>query len=300
MPETFVEVRRAQPWLGTRVEIVASGGPTVAVEAAIEAAFAAIAGVHRALSAQDADSELTRVNRAALGAPQAVSQAFREVLACALDVARESGGAFDPALGALPAAARAVAARSPAAPRATWRDVRLHDGEVGFARPLALDFDGIAKGYAVDRAIAALVAGRVNAACVNAGGDLRVIGPRDETVHVRTGGAQSVLLPVATIGDAALATSAYGGARRSSGGRFRTPLIEPRNRLPVMSTRTVSIVAPTCMLADALTKVVALRGRRAAATLARFGACATILTPARGTWRCTRISGARAPAPGAA
>jgi len=274
MPE-IVELRRAQPWLGTRVEIVASGVSTRAVEDAIEAAFAAIAGVHHALSRQDDGSELARVNRAAFAAPQEVSQTFRDVLACALHVARDSGGTFDAAL-----------------PRATWRDVRLHDGVVRFARPLALDFDGIAKGYAVDRAIAALVAGGTTAACVNAGGDLRVVGPRDETVHVRTGGARPVLLPVATIGDAAFATSAYGGARRLHGGRFHTPLIEPRNRLPVMSTRTVSVVAPTCMLADALTKVVALRGRRAAPTLDRFDASAAILTPARGTWRCTRVAGA--------
>jgi len=60
-------------------------------------------------------------------------------------------------------------------------------------------------------------------------------------------------------------------------------------RLPVMSTRTVSVVAPTCMIADALTKVVLLRGARATPIVAAFGASAVILSPAVGRWRCTYL-----------
>jgi thiamine biosynthesis lipoprotein ApbE len=57
----------------------------------------------------------------------------------------------------------------------------------------------------------------------------------------------------------------------------------------MMSTRTVSVVAPTCMVADALTKVVALRGSTAAGMLAAYGASATVLSPAAGRWRCARL-----------
>jgi thiamine biosynthesis lipoprotein ApbE len=55
------------------------------------------------------------------------------------------------------------------------------------------------------------------------------------------------------------------------------------------STRTVSVVASTCMVADALTKVVALRGGAAARVLAAYGASATLLSPAAGRWRCTQF-----------
>jgi thiamine biosynthesis lipoprotein len=160
---------------------------------------------------------------------------------------------------------------------------------VRYARPLCVDLGGIAKGYAVDVAIAALRAHAVTSARVNAGGDLRVIGPEAEPVHVRTGGPNGVLMPLASVVDGAVATSAFAGARRRVAGRWITPLIDPRPGLPVMSTRTVSVIAPTCMVADALTKVVALRGAAASPALARHDAAAIILSPAAGRWRCTRL-----------
>jgi thiamine biosynthesis lipoprotein ApbE len=59
-----------------------------------------------------------------------------------------------------------------------------------------------------------------------------------------------------------------------------------------MSTRTVSVIAATCMLADALTKVVALRGRAASRLLCDYDASATILSPAAGRWRCMQLPAA--------
>jgi thiamine biosynthesis lipoprotein ApbE len=60
--------------------------------------------------------------------------------------------------------------------------------------------------------------------------------------------------------------------------------------MPIMSTRTVSVIAPTCMVADALTKVVALRGRDAMSVLRVYDAAAAIMSPAAGRWRCTLLS----------
>jgi FAD:protein FMN transferase len=281
--------RRAQPWLGTLVDIAAHAHSERALADGFNAAFAAIARVHRALGSHDAESELTRVNRHAAFTRQAISKDLHTVLACALVLAARSEGAFDPtvgtelvALGLLPPLVRHARG-------ATWRDVVLDEEDVLFKRPLVLDLNGIAKGYAVDCAIAALRDAGVTRACVNAGGDLRVFGSATETVHVRTGGAQSVMLPLIEIGDGAVASSAYGGQRRRIRGRMVTPLIEPRARLPSMTTRTVTVVAPTCMIADALTKVVALKGERAEGVLAQYGAGAAILSPAKGRWRCTRL-----------
>jgi FAD:protein FMN transferase len=281
--------RRAQPWLGTLVDIGAHAHSERALVEGINAAFAAIARVHCALGGHHAKSELTRVNRRAGLTRQAISTDLRTVLACALALAACSDGAFDPtvggelvALGLLPPLARHDRG-------ATWRDVVLDDAGVAFKRPLVLDLNGIAKGYAVDCAIAALRDAGVTRARVNAGGDLRVFGSATETVHVRTGGAQSVMIPAIEIRDGAVASSAYGGQRRRIRGRMVTPLIEPRARLPSMTIRTVTVVAPTCMIADALTKIVALNGQRAESVLARYGAGAAILSPAKGRWRCTRV-----------
>lgn len=62
-----------------------------------------------------------------------------------------------------------------------------------------------------------------------------------------------------------------------------------------MSTRTVSVAARTCMVADALTKVVASRGGAAIGVLTAYGASAVMLSPAAGRWRCAHL-----PGPGAA
>jgi len=288
-------VRLAQLWLGTLVEIAVDPQSSESPEAGIAAAFAAIARIHRALSLHDPQSELSRVNRQAPAAEQPVSEDLRAVLSCALDIAVRSGGAFDPTVGGRIAASGFLPPQARSERDVSWRDVDLTQRGVRFARSLVLDFGGIAKGYAVDCAIDALRRHGIAAGRVNAGGDLRVFGPRSELVHVRTGGPQGILVPLAMVADGAVATSAYGGQRRRIGGRWATPLIDPRCGLPMMSTRTVSVVAPTCMVADALTKVVALRGSAAAGMLTAYGASATLLSPAAGRWRCTQL-----PHPGAA
>ena len=282
-------VRRAELWLGTLVDVAAEASSAVALESGVKAAFGAVERVHRALSAHDHDSELSRVNRSAVDAWQRTSCDLRVVLDCALEVAARSRGTFDPTIGGDMAALGFLPQASAVASPTSWRDVERRGVCVRFSRPLALDLGGIAKGYAVDCAIAALRDAGVERACVNAGGDLRVLGDASEIVHVRTGGRHGVLLALCAITDGAVATSAYGDQRKSEGGRFATPLIDPRVRLPVMSTRTVSVVAPTCMIADALTKVVLLRGARAAPIVAAFRASAAILSPAAGRWRCTYL-----------
>lgn len=289
MAEDRCASRHAQLWLGTLVEIAVEARPGRSPAAGIAAAFAAVARVHRALSLHDPQSELARVNRNARSQAQPVSADLRAVLSCALEVASRSGGAFDPTVGGRVAELGFLPPQAHSERVVSWRDVELTPRGVRFARPLVLDFGGIAKGYAVDCAIDALREHGVVAGCVNAGGDLRVFGNRSELVHVRTGGRRSVIMPLAMVSEAAVATSSYGGQRRRIGGRWATPLIDPRGRLPMMSTRTVSVVAPTCMVADALTKVVALRGGAAAGALIVYGASANLLSPAAGRWRSTQL-----------
>src|SRR5438067_1406144 len=122
--------------------------------------------------------------------------------------------------------------------------------------PGALDFGGIAKGYAVDLAVAKLRRAGVHTGAVNAGGDLRVFGTLEETVHVRSPFDASELWPVAALRDSACATSASGEVVRRTG----HPDAEA-------TPRSVTVLAPTACAADALTKIVWLQGERAGALL---------------------------------
>ncbi len=93
-------VRRAQPWLGTLVEIrVRDAGACADVHAACDAAFSAVARVHALMSFHDPRSELSALNRAAARRPVPVSPWTCAVLARAVEVAEASGGLFDCAVG---------------------------------------------------------------------------------------------------------------------------------------------------------------------------------------------------------
>jgi thiamine biosynthesis lipoprotein len=103
-------LRRARPLLGTFVEIAAWYAGSADLEIAIEAAFGAVARVHRLMSFHDPASDVSRLNREAKVGAVAIDPWTFEVLAIAQDLHRRSGGAFEIAvapvlqdLGLLPA-----------------------------------------------------------------------------------------------------------------------------------------------------------------------------------------------------
>ena len=274
-------MRRAQPLLGTIVEVRVEAPPCAATEDAIAEAFAAIARVGRLMSLHALDSELSLLNRRGHECTVAVDPWTWDVLAAASRIWAASGGLFDctvaPVLardGFLPRELARTAGSN-----ATQADViLLDDCRVRFRRPLALDLGGIAKGFAVDRAIDVLKHHGVAAGAVNAGGDLRVFGPAPEPIHLRDPACPGRLLHAGWLHEGAIATSAAYFARRPSGGVWICPIVEPWSRATLPADdRSVSVIAPDALTADALTKPVTLLGGGAAGLLARFGACALLL-----------------------
>ena len=281
-------VRRARPLLGTFVEIAVTGASPDALEAAIDPAFAAIETVHRLMSFHDDDSDVSRLNREAFAGPVSVHPWTFEVLATALDLYRKSDGVFDVAvapvlqnLGLLPRHdyEAPVLSTGVGEPFAV-----LSDGWVAFRdRRVRIDLGGIAKGYAVDRAVAVLRERGIAQGIVNAGGDLAVFGPLPETIHIRDPRDPARAMCVVEIANAGLATS---------GGRFdpaaahvamasaatASAVIDPRTAAPVTGVVGATVRAPTCMLADALTKIVMAMGEAAAPLLAAYGARALFVS----------------------
>jgi thiamine biosynthesis lipoprotein len=275
-------IRRARPLLGTLVEIrAAAPGPPARLHAAVDAAFEAVELVQRLMSYHEPDSELSRLNRAAASQPQQVSVHTYSVLAAARRLARLSEGAFDPCIGAHLETWGYLPANAPASGSGTFRDVELLEQcAVRFQRPLRLDLGGIAKGYAVDLAVQTLAQHGIEEIVVNAGGDLRVSGTRTYRVCVR-----HPLVPFAAgheleLTGAALATSAAYFSRRKLGPQEVSALLDPRSGRPYLNEASVSVRAPDCMSADALTKVVLFAPASVAQrALAACGAQAIILQP---------------------
>lgn len=272
-------MRRARPWLGTLVGIEVSGLSPAQLARAVDRAFAAVARVHQAMSFHEPGSELSRLNRAAHAGPVPIGGHLRRVLRAACRMSALTDGRFDvtvaPALvrwGYLPPVPDGVAATG------TWRDIAFcADGTVRFARPLLIDLGGIAKGYAVDLAIASLRRSGVPQACVNAGGDLRFYGRESRRIGVRDPAdpGQVRLLPPLLQG--AVATSCVADTRRRHGRGWRSPLVDPRRGRAWADAGSVTVVARSCLYADALTKPVAIDPGACESVLRRLQAQALLL-----------------------
>ncbi len=182
---------------------------------AIDRAFRAVERVHRAMSRQENTSDIARLRS---GHRAALDPWTRRVLDRAEEIRLASDGLFDCAA-------------------------------------CNYSLDGIAKGFAVDRAVERRREAGITEGAVNAGGDLRVFGEAWQPLHVRSG---AVLIYIGEMRDAAVATSASGG------------LVHPRGSC--VTAAGVTVMAADCMTADALTKPCMLEPRRAGDLAERAGA----------------------------
>ena len=196
--------RRCRPLLGTFVEVAADG------PGAIDAAFDAIERVHRLMSAHEENSDVSRINRFAHMAPVKVADWTALVLERAFFWARRSGGAFD----IVRAGRRAIQCGSlprhadqPMPEAAHWTWLEIQGLSVRLRKAGCVDLGGIAKGFAVDRAIEALRQAGCERGLVNAGGDLRVFGPEPFAVEMADPLTRRSIGTV-ELRNAALATSA--------------------------------------------------------------------------------------------
>jgi thiamine biosynthesis lipoprotein len=139
--------------------------------------------------------------------------------------------------------------------------------------PVQVDLGGIAKGFAVDRAVEAIRLAHPDASgCVNAGGDLRVFGQGAQTVWVRSGPVAAPVLRSLPVANEAVATSTAHSADPS-------PYVDPLRDRPVVDPRTAVARAESCAVADALTKIAVLApdASLAAHVASRYGAEVSVL-----------------------
>ncbi len=276
-------MRRAQPWLGTLVEITINDIPAHIDPSCFDAAFSEVALVHRLMSFHDPNSDISRINRAVVGQRVAIHAHTFNVIQNALSIAVATDGIFNihcaPKLVEwaylpTPHTDLAVPTYIPTQPSivlaAENQAEKIHAGWI--------DLGGIAKGYAVDLAIAALQRLGVPSACVNAGGDLRVCGDVAFPIAIRDPADPLKIGRQIVVYDEALATSATYFSRKRMHGHEYSALVNGKNGEGVRADFSASVCAPLCMLADALTKVVMATGNPLHPALAQFGARGLIMT----------------------
>jgi thiamine biosynthesis lipoprotein len=263
------EMRRLRPALGTLVEIAAAGEG-----GALAAAYAAIEAVEAEASFFRATSDLSRLNRALPGTELAVGTHLAALLELAMRFERRSAGAFNANLGAFRGSSAPGAVPLPALECLEL----ISGGRVRVRRSVCLDLGGLAKGYAVDCAIDALKQAGAQVGSVNAGGDLAVFG-RSERIVIRAPEAWRQPARTVELIDAALATSAGYAQDGPFHGRAGLAIFDRDGKLPAPTASSVTVVAPRCAVADALTKVLWVERARSGGAcdhplLLEFGASA--------------------------
>ncbi len=275
-------MRRARPLLGTVVEIAAEGLPDSSLDRAVNAAFSAVELVHRLMSFHDPESDLSWLNRRAAIEPVEVHPWTAGVIRRALALFHATDGLFDCAIGAellrwelLPDHGLA-GARS--GKLSAVRFMSKH--RIMFDAPVAIDLGGIAKGFAVDRAVAVLRRHGVPTAVVNAGGDLRGFGQTAHPIHIRDPLDPSVIRHAGSLRNGAIATSSATETLAVVSKRKVSALVSATTREPLTDCNAYSVIAATCVVADALTKVLAQVKRTDTPCFQRLGATGLITIPA--------------------
>ncbi|HSI61371.1 MAG TPA: FAD:protein FMN transferase [Ideonella sp.] len=256
------------------------------------------------MSPWEAGSDISRFNAAPAGRWQALPAGFAQVLACALAVAEQSGGAFDPTAGELvnlwgfgppgrvseaPQPSVLAAARE----RAGWQRLALRDEEVRQAGGQVLDLSAIAKGFGVDEVARGLQQLGFDNHLVEVGGELRGSGLRPDGqpwwVDLQTppdaaglGPTRLALhgLAVATSGDYLRYFDDADGVRRSH-------TLDPRSGEPVAhGLASVSVLHAECMWADAWSTALTVLGPVKGLALAQRLGLAALFVERRGAaWR---------------
>ena len=272
------------PTMGTRWSALFFASPGFDPAPLRAALQAAVDEVNAQMSTWTPDSDLMVLNAAPVGTWVAVPERLRQVLALGLAIGRASGGAFDIGMGdAVTAWGFGPEAAAPDRIGAAMAKARVpahlalevNGTHARKSAPLALDLNGIAKGYGVDRLAETLCAHGIADGLVGIDGEMRAMGLRPDgaawTVAVEAPDpARRAPRSVLALQDAAVATSGDYRHWVEVRGRRLSHTMDPQRGAPLLSPpASVTVVARTCAEADAWATALMVLGPEAGAARAR-------------------------------
>jgi len=265
------EIRRCRPLLGTFVEVNLYG--VMSEQALIHwsnIVFDEIERIHHALSFHQPGSDLSALNFALLTQPTTeflLSPDLVKVLSFAEELSKKTQGLYDISVAATLVASKHLpdhlfshAPLESYQPLGNFANVTIRQNKISSKRPIIFDLGGIAKGYAVDQALALLP--KDIRGSINAGGDMQVIDWQKQTVEVKYGSRNSALKKLPLL-NSALATS---GSYYHEGG---SQYFNPKTQRYIKIKGSMSVFAAKAMHADALTKVTIMMTRKDAQSILR-------------------------------
>jgi thiamine biosynthesis lipoprotein len=264
--------------MGTEVRIsVFTDEDEDKVDRAIAAAFSEITRLEDLMTTWKPDSEVSRINTAAGDHPVAVSDETLEVIEMSQRAAELSNGAFDITFYALHGLWKFDEDMEKKVPDklelqrrlklVDYRQIKIdHVKKTVFLakKGMGIGLGGIAKGYAVDRATAVLRRAGLPNAIVQAGGDLMCAGSKDGKpwsagIRDPRGGRNDVFAVLQLVDHAFSTAGDYERFFILNGKRYHH-IIDTKTGYPATRSRSVTIYAPTALLADALDDAVFIMG----------------------------------------
>jgi len=276
-------VSDARPLLHTFVEVKAWGARA---HEAVEAAFDEMERVNDLLNNYDSDSEVSRINAQAGALPVVISQDTREALQQAVGYAELTGGAFDFTIGPLlklwgfVAEQPGLTGRDPDAPAIStarmlvdYRALELAAAPKGKdshctarlnKKGMWIDVGAFSKGFVADKALQAMKQHGTANALIAAGGTICAMGIKPDAslwqVGIRHPRKEGSYMTIISLKNGTVSTSGDYERYYDKGGKRRGHIIDPRSGLPVERMQSVSVIAPTGVLSDALSTALFVLG----------------------------------------
>ncbi len=255
--------------------VSAAGAQTLAMLAIDE-----VRRIETKYSRYRADSVVSQINAAAgNGEPISIDAETAQLLVFATQLFELSDGLFDATSGVLRQVWDFKPGRKPSPqqladilPRIGWNHVQWNDQTARLMRPgMELDFGGFGKEYAADRAATLLANEGAQYGLVNLGGDIRVIGPQPDgapwSMGIRHPRQDNAVIASIPISSGALATSGdYERFFVEDDERF-CHILNPKTGCPAQHWQSISVIAPVCVAAGAMSTTAMLKGTDAIAFL---------------------------------
>jgi FAD:protein FMN transferase len=248
------------------------------------AAEGEVVRIERRYSRYRTDSELSRINAvAARGGSIDVDEETAALIEYAKACYTKSDGAFDITSGVLRAAWDFSRACLPTQdiidallPRVGLDKVTVSGGRLYFAEAgMDLDFGGLAKEYAADRAAEVCASTGARHGFVDLAGDIRIVGPQPDAapwmIGVRHPRNAELVVSKVTMSGGALATSGDYERFIEVDGRRYCHLLDPRKGWPVRGLSSVTMISDRCLVAGGLSTIAMLKGRQGLDWLRQLG-----------------------------
>ncbi len=230
------------------------------------------------------DSILSKINQAAkLGNSIVIDNETQALLHYADTCYQQSDGLFDITSGILRTAWDFKNQIIPTEkqiqailPLIGWNKVHINDNKISFSTPgMELDFGGIGKEYAVDRAATICQQQGIKYGLVDLGGDIKIIGPHADgkpwSVGIRHPRKPNQLMASVEVSKGALASSGdYERCIIINGKRY-SHILNPKTGWPAQGLSSITVIAEQCVIAGSLATICMLKGSHGKKWIADLG-----------------------------